>query len=192
MGFRQMRPEGGGGAAVRRAGLQLHVPRPGRRLQRGRLQEAVRLVRRRRRDGPRLPHRGRGGGGRALRELGRRGDGRPIRGPRPEKVSARFLSPPPTRGLNKEPRLVVSTPTEENIWVFFRRAAAAAGGLNEELRTRSLDTYSGNGVFFSYLSEHWIIEEFRDRNVLGQPLASASLYHELARQMRRRRRFEGM
>ena len=106
MGFRQMRPEGGGGAAVRRAGLQLHVPRPGRRLQRPRrrLQEAVRLVRRRRRDGPRLPHRGRGRRGRALRQLGRRGDGRPIRGPRPEKVSARFLSPPPTRGLNKELR----------------------------------------------------------------------------------------
>ena len=180
MGFRQMRPEGGGGAAVRRAGLQLHVPRPGRRLQRGRLQEAVRLVRRRRRDGPRLPHRGGGRRGRALRELGRRGNGRPIRGPRPEKVSARFLSPPPTRGLNKEPRLVVSTPTEE-IGVFFRRAAAAAGGLNEELCTRSLDTYSGNGVFFSYLSEHWIIEEFRDRHVLGQALASPSLDHELTR-----------
>ena len=119
--------------------------------------------------------------GRALRELGRRGDGRPIRGPRPEKVSARFLSPPPTRGLNKEPRLLVSTLTEENIWVFFPRAAAAAGGLNEEPRTSSLDTYSGNGVFFSYLPEHWIIEEFRDRHVLGQALASPSLDHELTR-----------
>ena len=52
--------------------------------------------------------------------------------------------------------------------------------LNKEPRTSSLDTYSGNGVFFSYLSEHWIIEEFRDRNVLGQPLASASLDHEFA------------
>ena len=142
------------------------------------MQQAVRLVRRRRRDGPRLPHRGGGGRGRALRELGRRGDGRPIRGPRPEKVSARFLSRRP--GLKKEPRLVVSTLTEE-IGVFFRRAAAAAGGLNEELRTSSLDTYSGNGGFFSYLSEHWIIEEFRDRNVLGQALASPSLDHELTR-----------
>ena len=64
--------------------------------------------------------------------------------------------------------------------VFFRRAAAVAGGLNEELRTSSLDTYSGNGVFFSYLSEHWIIEEFRDRHVLGQALSTARLYHKFS------------
>jgi hypothetical protein len=47
-------------------------------------------------------HRGRGGRGRALRELGRRGDGRPIRGLRPEKVSARFLSRRPG-GLRRSP-----------------------------------------------------------------------------------------
>ena len=151
------------GAAVRRAGLQLLLPLSGRPMQRGPgkiefVQQAVRRrVGRRRRDGPRLPHRGRGGRGRALRELGRRGDGRPIRGPRPEKVSARFLSRRPP-GLTKEPR----------------------------------DTYSRDRVFFSYLSKHRIIEEFRDRHVLGQPFASASLYHELARQMRRRRRLERM
>ena len=65
--------------------------------------------------------------------------------------------------------------------VFFRRAAALAEGLNKEAQKSSLDTYSGNGVFFSYLSEHWIIEEFRDRHVLGQALASPSLDHELTR-----------
>ena len=101
--------------------------------------------------------------------------------PRPApRESFRAIPLPPTLGLKKEPRLVVSTPTEE-IGVFFRREAAAAGGLNEELRTSSLDTYSRDRIFFSDLPEHRIVEELRDRHVLGQALSTTRLDHELTR-----------